>query len=57
MRTKKREMTAYIISALLLVWLVVSFIEVISHNLETGYVYSPFNAFQLFMNLFKEVRG
>lgn len=57
MKLKKSELTACIISALFLVWLLVSFIEVISHNLEAGYVYSPFNAFQLFVELFKEVRG
>ena len=57
MRAKKLEVISCIISALLLVWLLISFIEVISHNLEAGYVYSPFNAFQLFVNLFKEVRG
>lgn len=57
MRTKRLEVTTYIITALLIVWLAVSFIEVISHNLEAGYVYSPLNAFQVFMNVFKEVRG
>ncbi len=57
MRTKKLEVISCIISALLLVWLLVSFIEVISHNLEVGYVYSPLNAFRLFVELFKEVRG
>ena len=57
MRTKRLEVTTYIITALLIVWLAVSFIEVISHNLEAGYVYSPLNAFQVCMNVFKEVRG
>lgn len=57
MRTKRLEMTAYIITALLLVWLLVSFIEVITHNLEPDYVYNPLNAFRLFVELFKEVRG
>lgn len=57
MRLKKREITTYIIAALLTVWVLVSYVEVISHNLEAGYVYSPLNAFRLFVELFKEVRG
>ena len=57
MKAKRVEITTYIITALVLVWLLVSFIEVVSHNLETDYVYSPLNAFRLFVELFKEVRG
>lgn len=57
MRTKRGEMATYIIAALIMVWLLVSFIEVITHNLEADYVYSPLNAFRLFVELFKEVRG
>lgn len=57
MKAKRGEMATYIISALIMVWLLISFIEVVSHNLEPDYVYSPLNAFQLFVNLFKEVRG
>lgn len=53
MRLKKREITTYIIAALIMVWLLVSYIEVITHNLEAGYVYSPFNAFQLFVDLLR----
>lgn len=57
MKAKRGELTACIISALIMVWLLISFIEVVSHNLEPEYVYSPLNAFKLFVELFKEVRG
>ena len=57
MKSKRLEVTTYIIAALITVWLLVSFIEVVSHNLEPDYVYSPLNAFKLFVELFKEVRG
>lgn len=57
MRVKRREITTYVITALLYVWLIVSFIEVVTHNLDSNYTYNSLNAFKLFMELFKEVRG
>ena len=41
------------ISVIFIAWFTLSFIEVITHNLETGYVYSPLNAFLVL----KEVRS
>ena len=41
------------ISVIFIAWFALSFVEVITHNLESGYVYNSLNAFQVL----KEVRG
>ena len=35
------------ISVIFIAWVALSFVEVITHNLESGYVYNSLNAFQV----------
>ena len=56
-RTRKSnvaEMIVTIVSAILLLWIGASFIDVLCHNdIETGtHVYQAWNAFELFINAF-----
>lgn len=48
-KTNKLATIATIISAILLIWLGISFFEIISNNMTPDYVYSNWNLFKLFL--------
>lgn len=57
MTLNKKKIVEYIvygICALFLLWIFVSFAEIVMHNLESGYVYHKYNAINMFVDACKE---
>lgn len=58
-KKKIAKIVYYVVCSAITLWLVLSFAEVMAHNIEPGstYVYNRFNAFQMLVDACKARRG